>query len=63
VMPYFMGMTGLLSAIILLGIGGLYALYSWQLYKECTREAARKVMFCSFAYLPISLIVLFLDKI
>lgn len=63
VMPYFMGMTGLLSAIVLLGIGGLYALYSWQLYKECSREAARRVMFCSFAYLPISLIVLYLDKI
>jgi heme o synthase len=63
VMPYLMGMTGLLSAIVLLGVGGMYALYSWQLYTECSREAARKVMFCSFAYLPISLIVLYLDKI
>ncbi|MFK7808924.1 MAG: heme o synthase [Saprospiraceae bacterium] len=62
-MPYLMGMTGLLSAIVLLGMGSLYAFYSWRLYKECSREAARKVMFCSFAYLPISLIVLFLDKI
>ncbi|MFT4663929.1 MAG: protoheme IX farnesyltransferase [Polaribacter sp.] len=63
IMPYFMGMTGILSAIILFGIGALYAFYSWQLYKQCNREAARKVMFCSFAYLPISLIVLYLDKI
>jgi heme o synthase len=63
VMPYLMGMTGLLSAIVLLGVGGMYALYSWQLYKDCSREAARKVMFCSFAYLPIALIALYLDKI
>ncbi len=63
VMPYYMGVTGVISLIVLLLIGGAYAFYSWQLYKKCDRAAARKLMFCSFFYLPISLIVLSLDKI
>ena len=63
VMPYIMGVTGLLSLIVLLAIGGTYAFYSWQLHKKCDRDAARKLMFCSFFYLPISLIILFVDKI
>ena len=63
VMPYFMGITGIVSLIVLLAIGGAYAFYSWDLYKKCDRDAARKLMFCSFFYLPISLIVLSLDKI
>jgi len=63
VMPYFMGITGVISLIVLLAIGGAYAFYSWDLYKKCDRDAARKLMFCSFFYLPVSLIVLSLDKL
>ena len=61
--PYLMGMTGMLSAVVLFLVGSLYAYYAWQLYKDCTREAARRLMFCSFFYLPVSLIVLYIDKI
>ena len=61
--PFFMGITGIVSAIIVTLIGLVYVAYSWSFYKECTREAAMKVMFCSFAYLPIALIALVIDKI
>ncbi|MGB0861641.1 MAG: heme o synthase [Saprospiraceae bacterium] len=62
-LPYFLGLTGLISMIIV-GIAGLYYAYkSWLLYKECTRDAARKLMFTSFIYLPIVLIALVLDKL
>ena len=62
-MPYALGATGLISAIVLTILGMVYAFYSWELYKKCTREAALKLMFCSFFYLPIALIVLLIDKV
>ena len=63
VIPYFMGITGWWSALVVLVLGGVYAGYGWKLYKTCSKLAARKLMFCSFFYLPITLIVLYLDKI
>ncbi len=62
-MPFLMGVTGIISAIIVCLAGILYAGYAWKLYKQCTIEAARKLMFCSFFYLPIALIALVIDKI
>lgn len=62
-MPYFMGVTGILSAVIVTILGLAYAGYSWNLYKKCTKDAALKLMFSSFIYLPIALIALVVDKI
>ncbi len=62
-MPYLMGVTGIVSAIIVAVLGLIYAGFSWKLYKECTKEAALKLMFCSFFYLPFALIALVIDKI
>lgn len=63
VMPFLLGVTGIVSAIILVLLGAIYAYYGWNLCVKCTREAARKLMFCSFFYLPIALIALFIDKL
>ena len=62
-MPYLMGVTGIISAIIVAILGVIYAGYSWNLYKKCTKEAALKLMFSSFVYLPIALIALVIDKV
>jgi protoheme IX farnesyltransferase len=62
-MPYLMGVTGIVSTIIVAVLGLIYAGFSWKLYKECTKEAALKLMFCSFFYLPFALIALVIDKI
>lgn len=62
-MPYLMGVTGIISAIIVGVLGLIYAGFSWKLYKECTKDAALKLMFCSFFYLPFALIALVIDKI
>lgn len=61
--PYFMGITGITSAIVVGLLGAVYAGYSWNLYKKCTKDAALKLMFSSFVYLPIALIALVIDKI
>lgn len=51
-------------ALVLLTL--LNAYFGWrcfQLYRDCTREAARRQMFASFLHLPLSLIVLLIDKL
>ncbi|MFK8102719.1 MAG: heme o synthase [Saprospiraceae bacterium] len=62
-MPYLMGVTGLVSAILLSLLAIAYAYFAWDLYKKCTKEAALRLMFSSFVYLPMALIVLLADKI
>ena len=46
---------------LLCGLGFLY--YAWRLVKEKTETAARKLMFSSFAYLPIVQIIYVVDKL
>jgi protoheme IX farnesyltransferase len=60
---YFMGITGIISAAIVLLSGLIYAYFGWDFYKKSTREAALRLMFSSFFYLPIVLFALFFDKI
>ncbi len=62
-LPYFSGVSGLLSAVVvsLLGIG--YAVMAWRFYRQAERKTALGLMFYSFAYIPFSLILLFIDKI
>jgi heme o synthase len=62
-LPMYMGATGLISAFVMTVIGIVFSYYGWRLHIECTKEAARKLMFASFFYLPIALIVLVLDKL
>lgn len=40
-----------------------YAYYAWRFYQTCTMEAAKKLMFSSFFYLPIVMISLLLGVI
>jgi protoheme IX farnesyltransferase len=61
--PYWMGMTGLTSAIITLICGILFLAQTFYLMKECTRKAAMQIMFGSFIYLPVVQIAFVLDKI
>ncbi len=60
---YFMGLVGLVATGVLAGLNIYWAWRCWQLYRSCSREAARTQMFVSFMHLPVSLIVLLIDKI
>lgn len=61
--PYFLGYTGLVSAVIV-GLAGVLFLYqSITLYTTCSEKKARQLMFGSFLYLPLVLITLFADQI
>lgn len=63
ILPYTMGVSGWIACSVMLVMGIMYLCYALNLYRRCNDQAARKLMFASFAYLPIVLIVLVIDKI
>lgn len=62
VLGWTLGFVGLWAAAVLVALNLYWAWLCWRLYKDCSREAARKQMFMSFLHLPVSLIVLLIDK-
>lgn len=62
-MPYWAGVSGIISAIFVLILSGIYAGLGWNFYRQNDRKAALRLMFFSFLYNPMVLIALFLDKI
>lgn len=62
VLPYVLGVSGLMSMIIVF-VANLFMIWqSVRLYKEMEPKAARRVMFSSYIYLPIALLALLIDK-
>jgi heme o synthase len=59
---YALGLLGFWAMLILNVLNLYWAWKCWQLYKTCSREAARTQMFVSFLHLPLSLIVILLDR-
>ena len=63
VLPYFAGISGWVSLVVIL-LANLYMIWqSVRLYREMEVKAARRVMFSSYIYLPVVLLALLLDKI
>jgi len=63
VLPYFSGMSGLVSLVVVL-IANLFMVGQCvRLYREMTVKAARRVMFSSYIYLPVVLLALLANKI
>ena len=63
VVPYFIGMSGII-ALIIIAMANLFMV--WQcvrLYREMDVKAARRVMFSSYIYLPVVLFALLGDKL
>jgi protoheme IX farnesyltransferase len=63
ILPYFNGMSGLVSLVIIL-VANIFMIGTCvRLYKEMTVQAARRVMFSSYIYLPVVLLALLIDKV
>jgi protoheme IX farnesyltransferase len=63
IFPYLMGMSGIVSLVIVALANVLMITQCVRLYREMTVQAARRVMFSSYIYLPIVLLALLVDKI
>ncbi len=61
--PWYFGISGGISAFFITLIGILFMIYSFKLLKTCKTKEATRVMFFSFLYLPLVLLLLVMDKI
>ncbi len=62
-LPYFFGISGLVSLIIILIANFFMIGQCVRLYRELNVQAARRVMFSSYIYLPVVLLSLLGDKV
>ncbi|HEX8678244.1 MAG TPA: heme o synthase [Segetibacter sp.] len=63
ILPYYIGMTGFVSLWIVIVCNIFMVLQSVRLYIEMDVNAAKRIMFSSYFYLPIVLLALLADKI
>jgi heme o synthase len=63
VVPYLIEMSGVVSLWIVLVANMFMVWQCVRLYREMTTQAARRVMFSSYIYLPVVLLGLLLDKV
>lgn len=61
--PYYLGMTGINSAVIALIFGVLFLAQTFHLMRHVTNKAAKQLMFGSFLYLPVVQIAYLVDKL
>ncbi len=60
--PYFLGMAGMTSLIIVLITNLFLVIQCIRLYRDMEVKSARRVMFSSYIHLPIVLLALLMDK-
>ena len=63
VMPFMFDITGWLGLIVMTIAGLIFTRQAWILYKDCSMNAARRLMFGSFIYLPVVQIILLIDNL
>lgn len=62
-LPAVLGISGIVSAIIVLLCGIVFLSQTIILIRQCSIEAAKKLMFGSFFYLPIVQLAIYFDRI
>ncbi len=62
-LPWLMDWCGEITLISASILGGLFFLYSYRLFISCENKDAKKLMFASFAYLPIIQFIYVFDKL
>ena len=62
-LPPYLGATGWLSGIIVAILGGVYSYFAWRFLQVPVRKTALQLMFFSFGYIPLSLLLYWGDKI
>lgn len=63
VIPYAAGMTGMIGMWVAIAAGALYFAATIAFFIKNDYKSAKRVMFASFIYLPVTLLALVLDKI
>jgi len=59
---WYLGYLNIMGVVLLFTLTFVYTFLSWDLYKKVNIESAKKLMFSSFAYLPLALFILLIFK-
>ena len=62
-LPVMFGLNSWIAGLLLIALGTFFLIPAIKLHRKGTNKYAKKVMFASFLYLPVMLIILFIDKI
>lgn len=62
-LPWVVNMTGVISAVLAMIFGFIMLIPAIKLYRTLEDKYAQKIMFYSFAYLPLMLIIYLIDKV
>lgn len=62
-LPYAFGMSGVISMVIVAIASIILLVYGIKLYKTLSIKAAKRLMFASIIYNPLTLIILLIDKL
>ena len=62
-LPYYLGASGIISAVLVGIMSVAYAWFALGFYRQNDRKSALQLMFFSFIFIPVSLIVLYIDKL
>jgi protoheme IX farnesyltransferase len=62
-LPWVVNMSGIVSMILAASFGILILIPSIRLHQSLEMKYAKQVMFYSFAYLPLLLLIYFIDKV
>ena len=63
ILPWALDITGVISAIVGIGLSSFFAYMAYLFYKEQDLRSAKQLMFTTFFYLPLLQILFVLDKI
>ncbi len=63
VVPAYLGAVSYGVAGLVAVLGGLYTYFAWRFVQKAERKTALHLMFYSFAYIPLSLILFWVDKL
>lgn len=63
VLPFVFGFSGWMSLIVVSLMTMIYFIFSFKFNRDFDRKSALGLMFCSFVYIPVSLVVFLIDKI
>ncbi|MEL6717790.1 MAG: heme o synthase [Bacteroidota bacterium] len=61
--PYYLGQTGMISMVVVVLLSVVFCYFAWNFYQKFDRQSALRLMFSSFFYIPIALIIYFFDKL
>ena len=62
-LPWFFGSGSVIAGLLACLVSVWYCKMCWQLYLKANDDSARKLMFASFAYLPLVLMIFLFDSI